>query len=192
MDQSAVEFQWKKHPEATQLIQAAVNKATASSAWLAQFSTNLYRHTGSRLLDWIDRIVVQEGEKELENLGFSPVLLPTEPSTSPPLWRLNQAKLPDVVSAQSLPANTPAYLAIKTESIVDLMVTHQRNDVDCPIIGQPGAPMRRVPWNFAFNKPLTAWESGVLATSSSPPKEPIGRGRTKLAEFNMLASSNSA
>ena len=144
MDQSAVEFQWKKHPEATQLIQAAVNKATASSAWLAQFSTNLYRHTGSRLLDWIDRIVVQEGEKELENLGFSPVLLPTEPSTSPPLWRLNQAKLPDVVSAQSLPANTPAYLAIKTESIVDLMVTHQRNDVDCPIIGQPGAPMRRV------------------------------------------------
>lgn len=144
MTNAAGDFQWSKHPEATEVVVAALKDALDASAWLQKFRADLYEHTGTRLLDWIDRIVVKKEPQTLHNLGFAPVRVPSDAPDSPPLWRHQLAKLPDVISHTSLSESAPCVLALKVESVVDFLVAHQADDTECPIIGEPGAAMRRV------------------------------------------------
>ena len=149
MTQSTADYHWTKHPEATGLIVSAMETALEASSWLRKFSEECYRSAGTRLLDWIDRIVVPAEEEALQRLGFSRVEvssnLPStlEQSHIPNLWRQPQAKLPDVISHHALSSESNSFLAIKTESLVDFLVSQQKSDADTSILGRPGSAMRR-------------------------------------------------
>lgn len=143
------DFQWSKHPEATEAVLAALHEALQASSWLKSFQSDLYEHTGTRLLDWVDRIVVPSSPDSLRKLGFAPIRVPSDSPDAPLLWRHQQAKLPDVISRDSLPSTSSNWLAIKVESIVDFLVAHQASDADCSIIGEPGSAMRRTMFRTA-------------------------------------------
>jgi len=157
MGQDTADFHWTKHPEATQLVVDALQAACRAAPWLQNFQDNLHRYTGTRLLDWIDRIVVPQPADAVRALGFIPVDVSSDSADSPPLWRHAHAKLPDVISRDSIAADQRSFLAIKVESMVDFLVAHQQDDAEAVLIGQPGSAMRRA----LVNKP-EGWEIWVI------------------------------
>lgn len=157
MGQDTADFHWTKHPEATQLVADALRAACKAAPWLQKLQDDLHRFTGTRLLDWIDRIVVPQPADTLSALGFISIDVSSDSPDSPPLWRHAQAKLPDVLGRGSIPADQRPFLAIKVESIVDFLVAHQQNDADVILVGQSGSAMRR-----ALVNGQEGWEIWVI------------------------------
>lgn len=189
MTTAPADFQWTKHPEATEAVLSALSDAEKASPWLLRFKSELYEHTGTRLLDWIDRIVARQSPAELQHLGFAIVRVSSDSSDSPPLWRHTQAKLPDVISRHSLPSQSTAWLAIKVESVVDFLVAHQTSDAECPVIGQPGSAMRRALFRSAAD-----WEIWVVERHGgwhwSPMPQPDLAALAELAQAFRLRPRN--
>ena len=66
-------FQWKCHPKAEALINRVVEKACQENSLIATLSHDLQKHTSTRLLDWLDHVIVGYSdvvEKELIDSGF--------------------------------------------------------------------------------------------------------------------------
>jgi hypothetical protein len=143
MTPASGDFQWSKHPEATEKVLSALQEALNAVPWLQKFQADLHQQTGTRLLDWVDRIVVPSTADDLKKLGFEPLPVSSDSADSPRLWRHSKAKLPDVISRDTLSPSTPRWLALKVESIIDFLVAQQSDDAGCPIVGEPGSALRR-------------------------------------------------
>jgi hypothetical protein len=143
MTPASGDFQWSKHPEATEKVLSALQEALNAVPWLQKFQADLHQQTGTRLLDWVDRIVVPSTADDLKKLGFEPLPVSSDSADSPRLWRHSKAKLPDVIRRETLSPSTPRWLALKVESIIDFLVAQQSDDARCPIVGEPGSALRR-------------------------------------------------
>ncbi len=65
---------WQPHPLAAECIGELVAECLAHSDWLCEFSRELREHTGTRLIDWIDALVITETPERKERLreaGFA-------------------------------------------------------------------------------------------------------------------------
>lgn len=66
-------FQWVCQPKAEQIILGVLEDSCRRNAFIQHFSDALYKETSTRLLDWVDHIVLGHAdalEKELEEAGF--------------------------------------------------------------------------------------------------------------------------
>lgn len=157
MTSASGDFQWSKHPEATNKVLSALQEALHAVPWLQKFQADLHQQTGTRLLDWVDRIVVPSTAEDLKKMGFEPLSVSSDSADSPQLWRHSKAKLPDVISRAALSPSTPRWLALKVESTIDFLVAQQSDDARCPIVGEPGAALRR-----ALIRAESDWEIWIV------------------------------
>ena len=137
------EYQWEVQPLAEQLVLEAVEEVVSRSEFAATLKRRMRDETGTRLLDWVDHLVVPDSgglREQLRNAGFTgrfaagagecfvnedgifPVMLPTHDDT--------------------------ARLAIKVESIVDFLNAWQTVGAEpfatgAVVEGDPLSPLRR-------------------------------------------------
>jgi hypothetical protein len=128
----APDVAWTSHPAAYQLVQQAVAEACAESLFLSQFAAALKTQTGTRLIDWTDRVTTSASDAQLRQLGFV-----ADCESEPHVYRHPQAQLPALWSGYG-----KKLLAIKCDQVTDFMVAHQL-DARCQIAGSAGAAVRR-------------------------------------------------
>lgn len=112
-------FQWKCQPQAEALIANALDEACRGNAFIAALSQDLYKHTSTRLFDWLDHIVVGHSpsiENELESSGF----ISDQATPSYRVFHHPGAQLPRVVVRDH---DQPVVgIAVSVESIADFLM----------------------------------------------------------------------
>ena len=76
------EFNWLRYPAAETFIAEKLDVVLAAMPAVRAFSRALFTNTGSRLIDWIDHLVLIDGDvprSQLAELGFEPEDVPAEP-----------------------------------------------------------------------------------------------------------------
>lgn len=118
---------WSPAPQAARWIAERLDTFRQKSVFLRAFDTRLREETGTRLLDWTDRIFT-ESTAGLSAAGFA-----EDVDTS--VWRHPDALLPAVAVGTD-------GLAIRVESVVDFL-SAQGFDDRISIVGDSGAAVRR-------------------------------------------------
>ena len=75
-------FNWLRYPAAEAFISQRLNEFVAAMPAVRAFSKALFVHTGSRLFDWLDHMVLIDGglpRSQLSELGFEPEEVPADP-----------------------------------------------------------------------------------------------------------------
>ena len=119
---------WTPAPVAARLIADRLDALRQESAFLRSFETRLREETGTRLLDWTDRLFTNDSTAVLTAAGFKENLRTT-------VWRHDNALLPAVAIGTD-------GLAIRVESVVDFL-SAQGLDDRVSIVGDCGAAVRR-------------------------------------------------
>ncbi len=110
---------WECQPKAENLVLSVLNEGMRLNPFIKDLSTDLEKHTSTRLFDWLDHVSVTHSdtfEKDLEESGF---VLEETYSTSR-VYHHPGAKLPRIVvkDASSLPIID---IAVSVESIADFL-----------------------------------------------------------------------
>lgn len=135
-DFDPTKYQWKPRPEAALYVQARIDEALSANSWLRAFEGRLLNETGTRLLDWLDHIVV-DSSADLEKAGFQRASDANEPE-----WYENQHGIfPKILVASELVERAPT-LALKVECIEDFVNAHGDAILTSAIQGSPGASRR--------------------------------------------------
>lgn len=133
-------FQWSCHPQAARLIRLWVERLTQGIEFLATLQQRMLNETGTRLIDWIDHLVLpgdNHTERELENAGFELVGNVRKGSNRAGARKYEHpgGMFPVVlVSEQGESA-----VAIKVDSVSEFLAVHQ---LDTEIDGTPVSPLR--------------------------------------------------
>jgi len=141
-------MQWKPQPAAATWVRHYVSQVVDQLPGLRSWAERLVSETGTRLIDWLDCLVVPAGDSAFDDLGFYGF-------TPGPdgCWRHPEAILPTVVPDAVAPNWTLgcAGLAIRVESLQRFLSVHQGTpqsltSAACP----PGLSMavleRQRPW----------------------------------------------
>jgi len=75
-------FQWLCHPEAEAYLLEHLDDLLSAMPRVRTFSETLLNRIGSRLFDWLDHVVLVDGDlprSQLADLGFQPEEVPAEP-----------------------------------------------------------------------------------------------------------------
>ncbi|MFN2185474.1 MAG: hypothetical protein ACK2UU_15910, partial [Anaerolineae bacterium] len=78
----AVKFDWQRYPAAEALIAGRLVAFVQAMPNVDRFSVALLAHTSSRLFDWLDHLVLADGDvprRRLQELGFEPEEAPADP-----------------------------------------------------------------------------------------------------------------
>ena len=78
----AVKFDWQRYPAAEALIAGHLVAFVQAMPNVDRFSVALLAHTSSRLFDWLDHLVLADGDvprRRLQELGFEPEEAPADP-----------------------------------------------------------------------------------------------------------------
>lgn len=126
------EPKWITQPAAYEIIKTSLDRLCASNRFLERLAQRMLAETGTRLIDWIDRISVHASEAQLVEAGFV-----KDASEHLGVYRHPHAQLPAVVLDYG-----KSLVAIKVESVIDFLVAHQL-DVRSQIFGNAGAALRR-------------------------------------------------
>lgn len=126
------EPKWETHPAACEIVRKSLDELSRSSPFLSQLSQRMMSETGTRLLDWIDRLSTSASESELLEAGFH-----RETCGTHTLYRHAEAQLPAIFWDYG-----KQIVAIKVESAVDFLIA-QGLDSRCQIFGNHGAALRR-------------------------------------------------
>jgi hypothetical protein len=133
-------FRWEVQPQAGALIAELLARVLALSPAGQALAKRMLAETGTRLVDWVDHLVLADDaglEQRLLAAGFA--LRPQ--SAALRCFQHDGGLFPDVLLVAG---GTPA-LAILVESVVDFLAAHDR---DAPIAGAPLAPVRMaVAWS---------------------------------------------
>jgi len=139
------EFAWKVQPEAASLVQRQLTQLATDSPAVVKLASRLLNETGTRLVDWIDHLVIPasaaNGSMDLAAAGFESD--EADVTTGQVAWRHSGGMFPAIVvddGASTSP--TPRRLAIKVDSVDDF-VTAQRLG-DAHIAGEAGGQFRAV------------------------------------------------
>ena len=127
---------WQPQPLAAALIGTLVAEALKRLPFAQDLAKRLRDDTGTRLIDWVDHIVVPAGGDLTERLGNSGfVHRPRRGGTA--AFVHPGARLPPVI----IGPDAVMRLALKVEFVADFCAVH---GISAPIEGQPMAPYRRV------------------------------------------------
>jgi hypothetical protein len=130
-------FYWERHAEAEKLCLDLLDDCKRKNFVLSRFEEKLVQRTSSRLLDWVDHILVQNSNRLKETLGVAGFV--KQPGTRYEAWYHPGALLPRLVLAgRSSAMNQGA--ALRVEGIGDFLQTNGHSAV---IEGGPLGPYRR-------------------------------------------------
>jgi hypothetical protein len=134
---------WLRYPDAerylTDLLESYVEKMLPAR----KLAADLLDRTGSQLIDWLDHLVVSEGDRilgQLTELGFEPEGVEAEPGDT--VYYHPGALFPRIVVRSEGAGNTGEVVAaaVKVEDISFFQMMHH---VSAPIEGSPMSPYRR-------------------------------------------------
>lgn len=112
------QFEWVCQPQAEKIVLDLIAGAIADSPFIADLQQELFQKTSTRLLDWLDHIVIEAGkgsEAQLEEAGFTL----HETSSQYHVFRHLGAQLPAIVVEKG---RGKGGLAITVESIDDFLM----------------------------------------------------------------------
>jgi len=157
-------FQWKCHPQAEAILLSFLEHCCSANAFIANLQDDLYKHTSTRLFDWVDHFVIGYSEKielELEKSGF----VSEHATLSYRVFHHPGAQLPRVVIRDH---DQPIVgVAISVESIADfLMVRGMAGDIE----GFPLSSYRRC--DVSTDNDITLWVVERRGTLTMEPTYP--------------------
>jgi hypothetical protein len=111
-------YLWKPQPAAARFVAEQVSHAVEASRWIDTFQQRLLSETGTRLVDWLDHIVVPAAP-EPSSLGF-------EPDSQGNVLENHAGLFPRILLDES---TTHPILGIKVESMDDFLQAHSFDGV---------------------------------------------------------------
>lgn len=130
-------FYWERHAKVEDLFFTLIKEFKKKNLTITGFEEKLRSHTSSRLLDWIDHLIMPDTDQlrsRLEKLGFiAHWVEETEFFAHPGV------SLPRILLSQST-SDIQAGLALRVESIAHFL---QANNISVEIEGSPFSPYRR-------------------------------------------------
>ncbi len=123
-------FEWTTHAEAFARVSEFLANVAARNPFLKRLGSAMRAGTGTRLIDWVDRIGCRD-PRELESVGYVRRTLGSET-----VWQHPEAILPTVVEADQ------DLVAIRTESVARFLLAHGL-DERTEICGEPRDEVRR-------------------------------------------------
>ncbi|HSR34310.1 MAG TPA: hypothetical protein VLY63_27395 [Anaerolineae bacterium] len=142
MSESTV-FQWLRYPETESWVAERLDDLVANLPHVRAFAGLLARRTSSRLVDWLDHLVLADGDLprgQLADLGFEPEAVPVEPGYT--AYHHLGSLFPRFIlrSNTGLAPGTTIAAALQVESISHFMMANQLAQT---IEGTPLSPYRR-------------------------------------------------
>lgn len=140
------EFVWDRHAEAEQLILALLEQFAAAMPAVRAFAADLVSRSGSRLVDWVDHIVLADAQgklqRQLVDLGFEADAEAEVAGESDVVMGHRGAILPQVVLRSEAGEEPGKVLgvAIQVAEIRDFLMA---NRISAAIEGSPLSPYRR-------------------------------------------------
>ena len=137
------EIQWFRQPAAEAYVADQLKEFLTDFPSVQAFSQVLLERTSSHLSDWLDHLVLADGDQiqsELKELGFQPEVVEAEPGDT--VYHHPGAILPRLVlrtTSNSEPGSTLA-VAIQVEDIGFFLMANQ---VSVPIEGTLASPFRQ-------------------------------------------------
>ncbi len=146
----ANKFEWLRYPEAEAYVTARLEDLCRALPVLRTFTQAVATRTGSRLVDWVDHLVLADGDLaqgQLTDLGFVPEEVPVEPGHT--VYHHPGSVFPRILLRRNVgeEAGTPIAVAIQVE---DLSLFLMANRLSVPISGTLVGPYRRA----------TLWQAG--------------------------------
>jgi hypothetical protein len=131
------DFQWRRHAEADAYVTALLDEYLVALPPARALAAELMRRTGSRLVDWLDHLVLADGDLargQLGDLGFEVEGVPADPGDV--VYYHPGAIFPRMVLRAGSGADPGCILAaaIQVEDISFFLMTHQ---VATPAKGTP-------------------------------------------------------
>jgi hypothetical protein len=135
--------EWLRYPEAEVFVAAKLDQLVATVPPARTLQADLIVHTSSWLLDWLDHLVLADGDTprgQLADLGFEPEEVPAEPGDT--VYYHPGAIFPRVVlrAETGAEAGDVVGAAIQVEDIGEFLMTHR---MVAAVEGTPLSPYRR-------------------------------------------------
>jgi hypothetical protein len=166
------EFQWFRHPEAAAFVNERLAEFVAALPSARALQEKLMTHTSSRLVDWLDHLILADGDLprgQLADLGLEQEEVPAEPGDT--IYYHPAAIIPRIVlrAETGMVPGSPAAIAIQVEDISFFLMTNQ---ITAPIEGTLVSPYRRATIWQHNGRELYAVErrghSGFVPTTMPP------------------------
>ncbi|MBN2429693.1 MAG: hypothetical protein JXK94_15265 [Deltaproteobacteria bacterium] len=157
-------FYWERHPEAEALFLHFLDDYKRNNGFLADFEKKLISRTSSRMLDFVDHILVRDSKEirdRLGNLGFG-----RKEEAEAVAWSHPGALLPKVILVDSSAGQHPG-AALRVESIESFL---RANELKADIEGPPLSPFRR--GLISEEKQTVLWVVERRGTSGFAPISP--------------------
>ena len=146
-------FNWQRHPAAEAFISDRLSDFVSAMPAARAFSTTLLTRTGSRLVDWLDHLVLIDGSlprRQLADLGFEPEDVPAEPGHD--VFYHPGAIFPRILLRDESTREPGAAVAAAIQ-VEDISFFLMANHVHAEIEGTLVSPLRRA----------TVWQDRDLA-----------------------------
>jgi hypothetical protein len=133
-------FQWTPQPQAAALVNRVLSEYVGRHPRLREFSEQLHNETGTRLLDWVDHLVVPRGESFHGEAAAAGYTLNSDGDWA--VWRHTAGMFPPLVAANTRThGKLTAGVAIKVEDVDFFLQTHHLTDKVTPA-GAARGPLR--------------------------------------------------
>jgi hypothetical protein len=137
------EYTWLRHPEAEAFVLERLDRFLRAMPTVEAFTTNLLTQTGSRLIDWLDHLILADGDAprgQLADLGFELEEVPVAPGDA--VFYHPVALFPRLVlrAGSGATPGAPVAAAIQVEDVSFFLMTHH---LAAPIEGTLVSPYRR-------------------------------------------------
>ncbi|MGB7345487.1 MAG: hypothetical protein WBD20_14835 [Pirellulaceae bacterium] len=135
-------FDWQRHPSADALVRHIVDQFCGQHSFAASLARRMRDETGTRLIDWVDHVAVNESF-QIEGQPISSMLskrgFDASHADQDGQWFEHRGGLfPPVVVSDLIYMR----LSIQVESVDDFLAAH---DIQTQIQGQAGSMFRRAP-----------------------------------------------
>jgi hypothetical protein len=136
-------FDWLRHPEADHFVAERFDELAAAMPSVRALASDLLARTGNRLVDWLDHLVLADGDRprgQLVDLGFEPEEVSAEPDDV--VCYHSGTTLPRIVlrSRTGVAPGSAVAAAIQVEDIGSFLMAHH---LSIPIEGTLLGPYRR-------------------------------------------------
>jgi hypothetical protein len=127
---------WSQQPEAAALVSKILDRCLQQSPFASSLAKRMLAETGTRFVDWIDHFGLTDRDetlKELNGVGYTK----SDWAGDDTVWVHHGGLFPRI---RQHAGNTTQF-AIKVESVVEFLFTHNLTDVK--IEGEPFSPLRK-------------------------------------------------